>query len=111
MRFFKRKPGIPEFVKAVNETIADNMEILAAKEDSNTGLLVLHLTTINSQILHLKGELDKIALSQKAIVGQVGATQAAQAALLSAFAGLLRRRPDIQNPPEERPANPMDDIF
>jgi len=108
MRFFKRRSRV---VERVCEAMVAHAEVLSAQAESNTGLLVLHLTTINSQILQLKAEFDKIVESQKAVFGQVGATQAAQAALLSAFADLLKRRPDIQNPPGEKSANPLDDIF
>ena len=104
MRFFKG----PKYIVQAIEAQAEAGRVQA---ESNTGLLVLHLTTINNQILQLKAEFDKIVGSQKAVVSQVSATQAAQAALLSAFAGLLRRRPDIQNPPEGKSVNPLDDIF
>ncbi len=108
MRFFKRKPDV---IATVCIAMDDHASILSAQNESNTGLLMLHLTTINSQILQLKAEFEKIVNSQKVVVEQIGACQAGQAALLSAFADLLKRRPDIQHPPNEKDLNPLDDIF
>lgn len=108
MRFFKSRKRMADYIV---EAVGGQAEAGRIQAESNTGLLALHLTTINSQVLQLKAEFDKIVNSQKAIFGQIGATQAAQAALLSAFADLLKRRPDIQNPPDEKLPNPMDDIF
>lgn len=104
MRFFKGHKFIVQAVEA-------QAEAGRIQAESNNYLLALHITTINSQVLQLKAEFDKIVESQRAIVAQAVATQAGQAALLSALADLLRCRPDIKEPPAEKPGSPMDDLF
>jgi hypothetical protein len=107
MRFFKPKPDI---IKRVNETIIES-----------TDLLCSHLSTVDRDVVLLRHRLDELAVMQRRlddieriqamIAKDEKAIAAGQDALLSAFADLLKRRPDIQNPPEGKSANPLDDIF
>lgn len=100
-RFFKGREYIIEATRALVE--------------ENSEMILMHLTTINSQILDLMKEVQmserKMTAVQEAVIRKVDAIKGGQDALLSAFADLLKNRPEIKELPEEKKASLYDGLF